>query len=88
MSEKLRQLIANNTLSIRQAKTIEELAQIEETFFKSVESLFSLQGVVVPRLKTHYAPSGEWGNPKTYCGRYWTTDVKHRALMDEVTCKR
>jgi hypothetical protein len=45
-------------------------------------------GIVVPRLKTHYAPSGEWGNPKTYCGRYWTTDVRHRALMDEVTCKR
>ena len=39
------------------------------------------------RLKTHYAPSGEWGNPKTYCGRYWTTDIKHRALIDEVTCK-
>lgn len=43
---------------------------------------------VMPRFKTHYAPSGEWGNPETYCGRYWTTDVKHRALMDEVTCKR
>tara|TARA_R110000787_G_scaffold216163_1_gene325331 strand:- start:516 stop:797 length:282 start_codon:yes stop_codon:yes gene_type:complete len=45
MSEKLKQLIANNTLSVRQAKTIEELAEIEETFFKSIESLFSLQGV-------------------------------------------
>ena len=45
MSEKLKQLIANNTLSVRQAKTIEELAEIEETLFKSIESLFSLQGV-------------------------------------------
>ena len=45
MSEKLKQLIANNTLSVRQAKTIEELAEIEETFFKGIESLFSLQGV-------------------------------------------
>jgi hypothetical protein len=45
MSEKLKQLIANNTLSVRQAKTIEELAEIEETLFKGIESLFSLQAV-------------------------------------------
>ena len=51
MSEKLKQLIANNTLSVRQAKTIEELAEIEETFFKSIESLFSLQGVGCSFLK-------------------------------------
>lgn len=40
---------------------------------------------VKPRF--HYAPNGEWGNPKTGCGRYWTTDVRHTALIDEVTCK-
>tara|TARA_R110000744_G_scaffold328811_1_gene434377 strand:+ start:363 stop:692 length:330 start_codon:yes stop_codon:yes gene_type:complete len=51
MSEKLKQLIANNTLSVRQAKTIEELAEIEETLFKNVESLFSLQAVGCSFLK-------------------------------------
>jgi len=37
--------------------------------------------------KVHYAPSGEWGNPRTACGRYWTSDVLHGASKNEVTCK-
>jgi len=37
--------------------------------------------------KIHYSPSGEWGSPKTCCGRHWSSDVKHTALIDEVTCK-
>ena len=63
MSEKLKQLIANNTLSVRQAKTIEELAEIEETLFKSIESLFSLQGVV----KSFYCVNKEVGYRDNIC---------------------
>jgi hypothetical protein len=39
------------------------------------------------KFKVHYAPGGEWGNPKTRCGRYWTTDVIHTAMREKVTCK-
>ena len=43
--EELKLLIAKNTLNLRQAKTIEQLAQIEEVFYKDINSLFSLNGV-------------------------------------------
>jgi len=38
------------------------------------------------KAKVHWAPSGEWGNPKLCMGRYWSTDVNHTALINEVTC--
>jgi hypothetical protein len=38
-------------------------------------------------MKTHYAPSGEWGGEKVNCGKYFTTDVKHTADKKQVTCK-
>jgi hypothetical protein len=54
---------------------------------KAKDKISTTPDILLPRLKTHYAPYGIW-SAKTYCGRYWTTDVKHRGLMDEVTCKR
>lgn len=38
-------------------------------------------------MKTHYAPSGEWGNLKTTCIKYFTSDVNHTGVLKEVTCK-
>ena len=38
-------------------------------------------------LRTHYAPSGEWGGEKTNCGRYFTCDIKHTDMQHKVTCK-
>jgi hypothetical protein len=35
----------------------------------------------------HYAQSGEWGGSKTNCHRYFTSDVNHTGIIDEVTCK-
>lgn len=38
-------------------------------------------------MKTHYAHNGEFGSPKTNCGKYWTTDIKHTDDENKVTCK-
>lgn len=38
-------------------------------------------------MKTHYAPSGEWGATKVNCGKYFTTDVKHTGNKSKVDCK-
>lgn len=35
----------------------------------------------------HYAQWGEWGGERTCGGRYFTTDVKHTGLWENVTCK-
>lgn len=38
-------------------------------------------------MKTHYAPSGEWGSTRVNCGRYFTTDVSHTGNKSKVDCK-
>lgn len=38
-------------------------------------------------MKTHYAPSREWGSEKTNCGRYFTADVAHTGNKTKVDCK-
>ena len=46
MSLKLMTLIGNYTADVRNAKTMAEIQDLKETFYTSVSSLFSLQGVV------------------------------------------
>lgn len=37
--------------------------------------------------KVHYAPSGEWGQSRVACNRYYTTDFFNTGNKSKATCK-